>query len=89
MYRIKIIKSLSLLLLLSLCISMLFSCSTLKFKVEFIVDGEVYKTVSTKDKSEIEIPKNPEKEGYEFVGWFVANTDVPASVGTDVHCVKS
>ena len=75
MYRIKIIKSLSLLLLLSVCISMLFSCSTLKFKVEFIVDGEVYKTVSTKDKSEIEIPKNPEKEGYEFVGWFLENGD--------------
>ena len=63
MYKLKAIKYLSLLLLLSLCISMLFSCSTLKFKVEFIVDGEVYKTVSTKDKSEIKIPKNPEKEG--------------------------
>lgn len=75
MYRRKIIKSLSLLLLLSVCISMLFSCSTLKFKVEFIVDGEVYKAVSTKDKSEIEIPKNPEKEGYEFVGWFLENGD--------------
>lgn len=73
MYRIKIIKSLSLLLLLSVCISLLFSCSTLKFKVEFIVDGEVYKTVSTSDKSKIEIPKNPEKEGYEFVGWFLEN----------------
>ena len=75
MYRIKIIKSLSLLLLLSVCISMLFSCSTLKFKVEFIVDGEVYKTASTNDKSEIDIPKNPEKEGYEFVGWFLENGD--------------
>lgn len=71
MYRIKIIKSLSLLLLLSLCISMLFSCSTLKFKVEFIVDGEVYETVSTRDKSEIEVPENPEKEGFEFDGWYL------------------
>ena len=70
-----IIKSLSLLLLLSLCISVLFSCSTLKFKVEFIVDGEVYKTVSTKDKSEIKIPKNPKKEGYEFDGWYLKNGD--------------
>ena len=75
MYKPKTVKYLSLLLLLSLCISMFFSCSTLKFKVEFIVDGEVYKTVSTKDKSEIEIPKNPEKEGYEFVGWFLKNGD--------------
>ena len=71
MYRIKIIKSLSLLLLLSLCISVLFSCSNIKFKVEFIVDGEVYKTVSTSNKSEIEIPKNPEKEGFEFDGWYL------------------
>ena len=71
MCRIKIIKSLSLLLLLSLCISMLFSCSGIKFKVEFIVDGEVYKTVSTRDKSEIKIPKNPKKEGFDFDGWYL------------------
>ena len=71
MYRIKIIKSLSLLLLLSLCISVLFSCSNIKFKVEFIVDGEVYETVSTRNKSKIKVPKNPEKEGYEFDGWYL------------------
>ena len=71
MYITKIIKTLLLLLSLSLCVSMLFSCSNIKFKVEFIVDGEVYKTVSTKDKSEINIPKNPEKEGFEFDGWFL------------------
>ena len=39
--------------------------------LEFIVDGEVYKTVSTSDISEIEIPKNPEKEGFEFDGWYL------------------
>ena len=71
MYMTKIIKTLLLLLSLSLCVSMLFSCSNIKFKVEFIVDGDVYKTVSTKDKSEINIPKNPEKEGFEFDGWFL------------------
>ena len=75
MYITKIIKTLLLLLSLSLCVSMLFSCSNIKFKVEFIVDGEVYKTVSTSDKSEIEIPKNPEKEGYEFDGWYLKNGD--------------
>ena len=71
----KTIKPVSLLLLLSLCVSVFFSCSTLKFKVEFIVDGEVYKTVSTKDKSEIKIPKNPEKEGYKFDGWYLEDGD--------------
>ena len=71
MYRLKIIKFLSLLVLSTLCFSMFFSCSNLKFKVEFIVDGEVYETVSTRDKSEIEIPKNPEKEGFDFDGWYL------------------
>ena len=71
MYITKTIKTLLLLLSLSLCVSMLFSCSNVKFKVEFIVDGEVYETVSTSDKSEIEIPKNPEKEGFEFDGWYL------------------
>lgn len=73
MYRLKIIKFLSLLLLSTLCFSMLFSCSGIKFKVEFIVDGEVYKTVSTRDKSEIDVPKNPEKEGFDFDGWYLDN----------------
>ena len=71
MYRLKIIKFLSLLLLSTLCFSVLFSCPKVKFKVEFIVDGEVYKTVSTKDEAEIEIPKNPEKEGFDFDGWYL------------------
>ena len=71
MYRLKPLKFLSLLLLLSLCFSMLFSCSNLKYKVEFIVDGEVYKTVSTTDKESIEIPENPKKEGFDFKGWYL------------------
>ena len=71
MYIKKTIKTLLFLLSLFLCISVLFSCSNIKFKVEFIVDGEVYETVSTSDKSEIEIPKNPEKEGFEFDGWYL------------------
>ena len=50
---------------------MLFSCSNLKYKVEFIVDGEVYKTVSTTDKESIEIPENPKKEGFDFKGWYL------------------
>ena len=71
MYFTKNLKSLTLLLVFALCISVLFSCSNIKFKVEFIVDGEVYKMVSTSDKSDIEIPKNPEKEGFEFDGWYL------------------
>ena len=71
MYRLKIIKFLSLLLLSTLCFSMLSSCSNIKFKVEFIVDGEIYETVSASDKSEIEIPKNPQKEGFDFDGWYL------------------
>ena len=54
---------------------MLFACSSLKFKVEFIVDEEIYKTVSTRDREKVRIPKNPEKEGYEFKGWYLKNGD--------------
>ncbi len=70
---LKIIKFVSLLLLSILCFSTLFSCDNAKFRVEFIVDGEVYETVSTGDKSNIDVPKNPQKDGYEFDGWYLDN----------------
>lgn len=38
-----------------------------------MVDEEIYATVSTRDKNEIKIPENPEKEGYEFDGWYLKN----------------
>ena len=39
-------------------------------KIDFIVDGEVYKTVNLTDGESVRTPKNPYKEGYLFIGWY-------------------
>ncbi len=50
------------------------SCTgDVEFDVNFIVDGEVYDTVSTSGKTVIKIPDNPTKEGYTFDGWYWDN----------------
>ena len=46
---------------------------SVKFNVEFIVDGEVYSTVATGGGKTIELPQEPTKEGYSFVGWYKDN----------------
>ncbi len=43
------------------------------FSLKFTVDGEVYATVETSGKEVIEIPENPEKDGYTFDGWYWDN----------------
>ena len=61
------------LILLALAVS-LFSCvKDVDFKVDFIVDGEVYATVTTSGNEAIKIPENPTKEGYDFDGWYWDN----------------
>ena len=55
------------------CIFTLVACdsNTLQeFKLSFVVDGEVVSTISTDGKSEVVIPKEPQKEGYSFDGWY-------------------
>ncbi len=49
------------------------SCDETTFNVNFMVDGEVYNTVSTEGKETIAIPENPTKEGYTFDGWYWDN----------------
>ena len=41
-----------------------------EFKVQFVVDDEVYATVKTYGEETIEMPEDPEKEGYIFDGWY-------------------
>ncbi len=49
----------------------LVSCNgNVKFDVNFVVDGEIYDTVSTSGSETIEMPQNPTKEGYVFDGWY-------------------
>ena len=54
-----------------LLISLLTACgSNVSFKIDFIVDGDVYHTVDSKGNEEIQLPADPEKEGYIFDGWY-------------------
>ncbi len=48
----------------------LFACSKVKFKVNFVVEGEVYHTVNTNGEETVKIPEDPIKDGYTFGGWY-------------------
>ena len=52
------------------CIFGLTACNKVEFKVNFVVDGEVYSTINTNGEEVIKTPENPIKEGYTFDGWF-------------------
>ena len=80
------------------CIFGLSACNKVEFKVNFVVDGEVYSTINTNGEEVIKIPENPTKEGYIFDGWywdkdtwqtpFTANSllDAPISSDMNVYC---
>lgn len=57
---------------LAACIAVsLFGCGkTVEFKVDFMVDGSVYASVSTSGDEVIKMPNDPEKSGYVFDGWY-------------------
>ena len=40
------------------------------FKLQFIVDGEIYATIDTAGEETIRLPNDPEKNGYIFDGWY-------------------
>ena len=47
------------------------ACGKVQFDLNFVVDGEVYNTVSTSGEEIITIPENPTKEGFTFDGWYL------------------
>jgi uncharacterized repeat protein (TIGR02543 family) len=54
-----------------LLISLLTACvSNVSFKIDFIVDGDVYHTVDSKGNEEIKMPPDPTKDGAIFDGWY-------------------
>ena len=57
-----------LLLVLAISASLFVGCGKVDFKLNFIVDGEVYDTISTNGKEAIKLPDNPTKDGYVFDG---------------------
>ncbi|MDD6994762.1 MAG: leucine-rich repeat protein [Candidatus Borkfalkiaceae bacterium] len=80
------------------CIFGLSACGKVDFKVNFVVDGEVYATLSTNGEEVIKMPENPTKDDYVFDGWywdkdtwqtpFTANSllDAPLSSDMNVYC---
>ena len=76
-----------------------------EFELNFVVDGEIYDTVTTNGKEIVRIPDNPAKEGYTFDGWywdkdewnkpFTANSLLDAPLSSDMsvyakwNCVHS
>lgn len=45
-----------------------------KYTVTFIVDGSEYQKIEYIENSLVTKPNNPEKVGYDFMGWFVGDT---------------
>ena len=94
----KIKKVLISILCLSLIIFCLTSCDKGPRKVNFVVDGEVFATMTVTDNEEVKIPEDPVKDGYTFGGWYMdKNTwkipfstkvlsDAPQSNFTNVYC---
>ena len=66
-----------------------------QFKLNFIVDGEVYATIDTSGNESIKLPENPTKEGEVFDGWywdkdtwqkpFTANSLLDAPLSSDMN----
>lgn len=56
--------------LFSLCLP---ACGKVEFKVNFVVDDEIYATINTLGDETIKLPDNPTKDGYTFGGWFWDN----------------
>lgn len=60
----------SLILVLLMLVPMIASCSKVEFKIDFIVDGNTYDSISTSGDEVVTMPQDPTKEGYVFKGWF-------------------
>ncbi|MBQ0099280.1 MAG: InlB B-repeat-containing protein, partial [Firmicutes bacterium] len=47
--------------------------SPVSFKLNFVVDSEIVKTIDTNGNENIALPTNPVKDGYTFDGWYWDN----------------
>ena len=66
----KILSALLIAFMLCASVFSLTACGSVEFKVNFVVDGQVYSTLNTNGEEIIKMPENPTKEDYTFDGWF-------------------
>ena len=60
------------------------------YTLKFIVGGVEYYSVETDGKSTVQLPENPERPGYNFVGWYFRNNDgTPGSEFTADYFLKT
>lgn len=67
-------KFLVLLFVLTIPLSFIFTACNLtnvKFHINFIVDEKVYAIVDSSGNEYIQLPAEPTKDGYDFVGWYL------------------
>ena len=46
------------------------ACGGLNLEITFVVDGQEYAEIQTVGSEAITMPKDPQKDGFTFVGWF-------------------
>lgn len=66
----KRIKTLFVMFIICLCSAFAACENPTKFDLDFMVDDEVYATITTAGNATLEMPEDPEKEGYTFEGWY-------------------
>ncbi len=72
-------KLLYLILTLSLLLCLFLGCreDATAYKIEFMVEGEVYLSISTAGNERVSLPSDPTREGYTFLGWYTEGSTEP------------
>ena len=87
-----IIEILLLILVMALLVALAIYYNNHKeYTVTFISNNEVYVKIKVKQNTRVEEPKEPEREGYTFAGWYLNNEefDFNSLITTDIKLVAS
>ncbi|MBQ9786000.1 MAG: InlB B-repeat-containing protein, partial [Clostridia bacterium] len=66
----KKVKVLFLAMLVFACVCFASGCGEKVYKINFMVDGQVYHIVQSPGKDIVELPSNPTKDNFVFLGWY-------------------
>lgn len=70
------IRYLMLIVLIFPCLVILSACNNIEgYKINFMIDDEIYGTKEISQYDTIIVPDNPQKEGYNFDGWYWDNNE--------------